>query len=171
MDFARFGRFWGAPDGKIRVFRSLLRFVVVLERLEFIFSTKLIGKEEETRQKKELNTEHCFTENRNHWKLKSLTVEIPWCFYKHLKSQLLEKRSCRGRGFNRFSNQYCLNKLMCNEGPASSNTTMSCSCHVQSHYNHQRELELAREGKDFLSKPQWECARSALKIFERFLHS
>ena len=27
MDFARFGRFWGAPDGKIRVFRSLLRFV------------------------------------------------------------------------------------------------------------------------------------------------
>jgi hypothetical protein len=44
MDFARFGRFWGAPDGKIRVFRSLLRFVVVLERLEFIFSTKLIWK-------------------------------------------------------------------------------------------------------------------------------
>ena len=57
---------------------------------------------------------------------------------------------------------------MCNEGPASSNTTMSCSCHVQSHYNHQRELELAREGKDFLSKPQWECARSARKFLNVF---
>ena len=76
MDFARFGWFGGAPDGKIRFVRSLLRFVMVLERTGTRFW---------------------------HWvlKIELLTVEIPWCFFINTKNpNFLEKHSRRGRGFH-----------------------------------------------------------------------